>query len=227
MCPHGPAAHKTPSTALLLVLGSVAALAAASLDAAPLEPGELQPLATTLGVAGAEGGAAASQDSAGSPDTVEMLLRLQQSSATGSERPSMAGVATPVPAGEAPDTAATPATHLKALKSSLFGADSADPSEVGEFAPAGAAGLGSARQAWSRDSGQRSTSPATSGFGEPATTTVRAAGAGAAGGALLANPVVRFIRENRALSIGASLGLLAAVWFTTHYRSRSRRRRRR
>lgn len=44
-------------------------------------------------------------------------------------------------------------------------------------------------------------------------------------GGLLANPVIRFIRDHRELAIGGSLGLLVAVWLTANYRGRSHRRR--
>lgn len=40
---------------------------------------------------------------------------------------------------------------------------------------------------------------------------------------LLSNPVVRYIRENRALVIGVSLGLLAAVWLAAGFSMRRRR----
>lgn len=44
---------------------------------------------------------------------------------------------------------------------------------------------------------------------------------------LLNLPVIRFIRENRALTVGGAIGLLAAVWLTMNLPSRGRRASRR
>jgi hypothetical protein len=46
-------------------------------------------------------------------------------------------------------------------------------------------------------------------------------GSGESRGSLLANPVVRFIRENRVLTIMVSLAVLAGIWFTSAYSMRS------
>ena len=40
----------------------------------------------------------------------------------------------------------------------------------------------------------------------------------------LSNPVVRFVRENRALALGAAVAVLVALWLTANFSSRSRRR---
>ena len=40
---------------------------------------------------------------------------------------------------------------------------------------------------------------------------------------LLSHPVVRFIRENRVLTISASIAVLAGIWLTANYPSRRRR----
>ncbi|MBK9362697.1 MAG: hypothetical protein IPM99_17020 [Rubrivivax sp.] len=41
---------------------------------------------------------------------------------------------------------------------------------------------------------------------------------------LLSHPVIRFIRENRGLTIAASLGVLVAVWLGANFRGRAHRR---
>lgn len=233
----------------------VAATALASLilvlplaQAAPIDPSEAPSAGSTLGLPGGDDGlGAGSVGSVGgaggaNDDTVEMLLRLQQSSGlepAAQPRASARGARGAVSQGAAPLTRETPGAapsaaggrsdssllpagvvqELKDLKESVFGS-SLDGGGIGEETAHPRRG-----SAENFDRG---------GYSDPAIGGAtgggaRSAGASprASGGGLLANPVVRFIRENRGLSIGASLGVLAAVWLTSNYRSRSRSRRRR
>lgn len=217
----------------LAALCLAAALAAAPARAAPLEAGEIQPALPghgTAGTVGTEGsmctGAVGPDGRPATSDTVQMLLRLQQDApAQGmvSSRPPAAGtVGTQDGKGEG----ASPAERLKALKSSLFGADAEEtrllPPGPGKLV-GGDEGVGAGAAGGVEGMGGSPHSNAGSGL-DPTPTAAQASRA--SGNALLANPMVRFIRDNRATSIGASLALLAAVWFTTNYRSRSGRGRR-
>ncbi|HNU11836.1 MAG TPA: hypothetical protein PKJ45_10825 [Rubrivivax sp.] len=228
--------HRLAAASLLVSLAFTCALA----KAAPIDPSEVPAAGSALGLPGG-GESLGTGPSGGSTgvtdDTVEMLLRLQKSpgadagaQARGSSRTSEGVASRSAPAArEAPGTAAPsigdrsdssllPAgvvQELKDLKESVFGSG-----------PEGA-GIDDERanlrrgSAGSDDRGAYSvpaTGGATGGGTRSAGDSPRASGSG-----LLANPVVRFIRENRGLSIGASLGLLAAVWLTANYRSRRRR----
>lgn len=229
MRPSEPSAHPGPPASLVLALSVAAAMAAAPLCAAPLDAGELQPQVASPGLPGIDGSAGATPSGAhgdgATPDAVQMLLQMQQPSSATHEASARAAPETAAAAGatqgagRAPDAAVTLATTLKALKSDFLGMGSG---KAGELAPGRAAVLGDERAALVGGAGG---SPAEPGFDRPTVPQARSSTASAAGGSLLANPVVRFIREHRALSIAASIGLLAAVWFTSHYRGRSRRRR--
>lgn len=156
-------------------------------------------------------------------DAIELLLRMQTptgaaSAATVRPAPQAQGL----PTAARSDTAEAPTLlhELKEWKASVLGEGAtraegagqqgARQSEQGLDQPQATMG-GWAGPAMSGDGGGRSSAGAVSGR--------------TGDGGFLAHPVVRFIRENRALSIGASIGLLAAVWLTTHYRSRGQRRR--
>jgi len=227
MCRFRPFADgATAASRALAAAFLAAATASAPLCAAPLEPGDPRAPDPSFGAGSANGITAPTSSSvpgAGSTsDTVEMLLRLHQASGAGGDAVPGTRAAPPIVAGEAKDAQASPGKSLKALKDSLFGTTE---DAVGALGTGGAALSGSERDALRVGPGDVPTSATARGVDQPTSTSVRSSGSGAAGSGLLANPVVRFIRENRMLSIGASLGLLAAVWFTATYRGRDRRHR--
>jgi len=207
-----------PST-LAALATCVAVLATTPLLAAPIDskdaaattPGALGPgidPATTLPVPGGGTGPASS--------TVELLLQMQNQPAAAPApegRPAAGKAATHAATGAKPtqptQSTQEPASNaLLELKSSLLGAG---PALDGEgHSPRADRGNPLARvEGVSSYSGPRSTR----------------AGAGDSDGGLLANPVIRFIRNNRELAIGGSIALLVAVWLTANYRGRSHRRR--
>lgn len=148
--------------------------------------------------------------------TVELLLQLQDQpntmrdtsgSATRPESNRRAPASTTTRADEVAAPAAS--NPLLELKASLLGTGSGMASDSTDRSGAG-------------DRPQASGLP-------PSSTSAQRPGARSAGdeagSSLLAHPVIRFIRENRALAIGGSLGLLAAVWLAANYRGRAYRRR--
>ena len=76
--------------------------------------------------------------------------------------------------------------------------------------------------------GLREPMPSRAGYGRPvdagpvAATTVGAVGRQSDPG-LFHHPVIRFIRENRLLTIAACVGVLAAMWLTANFSFRRRR----
>lgn len=221
-----------------IAIGLLLTLAAGAVSAAPIDAGEpLSPATPALPMAEsrADTGPAATGTGQSAPDAVELLLRMQQGaappSARGATQPAPSGTAAPsvgavaettagARAGARPgaEQAETPGERLRTLKSSLFGAD-ADQAPL--LAPEAGKLLGSGQDGLAEPGAPMPARAADSNWAQG---TAPAPGARSGGSSLLSHPVVRFIRENRALSIGASLALLAAVWFTTHYRGRQGRR---
>ena len=183
---------------LTLAAGAAAAAPASSEElnaAAAAQPGQATLPATPLVI-----GSSVSQSK-----TVELLLQLQDQpqeakpATDSSRRPPP--VATRIPAGTA--AVVEDVNPLLALKATLLGAPA--PRETNQ----------DVRQADAPDStphnatlAHRSGSP-TSGGGD---TEPRQS--------LLSNPVVRFLREHRALILTASIGILAALWFTATFSMR-------
>lgn len=143
--------------------------------------------------------------------TVELLLQLQDQPGAARQadgrRPTAdslrPGVSLPAPRSAAPAAPATPNPLLE-MKTSLFGPGSE------------AASKSEARLADEERFAERT---AASGR-----TSAPGARSGDSGSSLLMHPAIRFIREHRALTISVSIGVLAAVWLTANYRSRSYRR---
>lgn len=205
-----------------VALGLAAALAAGPLRAAPIDAGELQPVLPALGTPASDGSAGAASPApdgrTGAPDAVDMLLRLQQDVPARRSEPPRPAAGTMASARDGKDEGATPGTRLKALKSGLFGTD-AEQADV--LAPDAGRLVGSEEDVLAEGAREPMGTAAAPGFDHAAP---HAPAAQPAGPSLLANPIVRFIRENRALSLGASLALLGAVWFTSTYRGRRSRR---
>lgn len=195
------------SAALMLV----AVLAAPPVLAAPIAPSTPTAESEVPGTPRAD--PALATDGRGADNSVELLLRLQQAPTAATEGPQ--GRERPQPAaGALPAAPTTLLQELKEWKTSLFGDGSA------EFANSTAERRIDAPQTSREGSHGMGALPDAPRGHAAGTLPVRASAGG-----VLAHPVVRFIRENRALSIGASIGLLAAVWLTANYRGRSRRRR--
>lgn len=195
---------------LAAVLAVAVSLTAMPSQSAPLDgkdlpatpPGSVMGLdpATPLPTTGGSGGNGAS--------AVELLLQMQNQPAaqpTPDRRPQSSSTTTPAAAKPARDAASSP---LVELKSSLLGqgsslAGAAEPPRDDRI-DAVARAEGSSDYAGPRNG---------------------AASARGDDGGLLANPVIRFIRDHRELAIGGSLGLLVAVWLTANYRGGRQRRR--
>lgn len=143
--------------------------------------------------------------------TVELLLQLQdqpgRARETDGRRPApdplRTGVAAPAPRPAAPESPAT-VNPLLEMKTSLFGPGSEGSSKS------------EARLADVERDVER--------MAAPGRTTAPGVRSGESGSSLLMHPVIRFIREHRTLTISVSIGVLAAVWLTANYRSRSYRR---
>lgn len=194
------------------------ALAAPAL-AAPLDPGAVAPsgpvveIPTDPSTGGSKGSAASTKRDS----TIDLLLRAQGPDGAASQVPPR-----PVPEREGSPEAGrgnlpppgSPGVlqELKDLKTSVFGESSTGPGDTGSTHSAGG-DQGAADRLADAPAGN---TPAGAMPGRSADGSTGTAG-------LLTNPVVRFIRTNRTLSIAASIAVLAAVWLLTTYRSRSRR----
>lgn len=191
--------------------------------AAPLDPGGAAPSNPMPEVTAepATGGAKPPATDSRRDSRVELLLRVQGPQAGASQAQAVPPAARERAADagrtDLPPSAASPGVlqELKELRTSLFGESAARPGDDGP-----------GRRIESDPAGVERTAGAAAGITPAGAAPAHGAGSGAGTEGLLANPVVRFIRANRVSSIGASIGVLAAVWLLTSYRSRSRRPRR-
>lgn len=154
--------------------------------------------------------------------TVELLLQLQdqQRSPADSPRRANSAPAQMPPVGLPPPRSAD-AEAAPNLREALIGEAARMLSESPSGAQSSSARGGSVND---RPSYHAATE-AVAGFGAQATPTLsRAAVADTAPPSILSNPVIRFVRDHRELSLGAAVGVLVAVWLATNFRSRNRRR---
>lgn len=220
-CPHWPAksASRFIRARLVpcLILGSVLVLPGTPLRAAPTSADELAGTGT-VPVGKAPGGATAVTPAGATPQlptaggsdqarTMELLLQLQdkpnafaKDQAGAASGASLRRALTATAAGDA--AAENTTDVLGSMKKSMLG----DGSPHSEARP--------------ETSGP---TPGPVAAGDGATSSRAAAPTSEPRRSLLHNPVVRYIRENRGLVIGVSLGLLATVWLAASFSMRRRR----